>query len=156
MCPVFSWYANRTFHPTRGLLTTRLQIGKTSSLVLTLCGVLKNIIIVLASVMIWKTMVTPTQVVGYTVAIIGLLYYSFGADSIHSFIRNHVLQKVHRDENPIARRRRTQRVIASMLLTTVVFAGAIGGVLAGYRVEMDPRVYWYSMSRLSGSKSFSW
>jgi hypothetical protein len=43
-----------------------------------------------------------------------------------------------------------------MLLATIVLAGAIGGVLAGYRVEMDPRVYWYSMSRLTGSKSFSW
>lgn len=134
----------------------RSQIGKTSSLVLTLCGVLKNIIIVFASVLIWKTVVTPTQVAGYTVATIGLLYYSFGADNIHSFIHDHVFEKVHRDKNPIARRRWTHRVIAGMLLATIVLAGAIGGVLAGYRVEMDPRVYWYSMSRLTGSKSFSW
>jgi hypothetical protein len=41
-----------------------------------------------------------------------------------------------------------------MLLMIVVLAGAIGGVTAGYRVEMDPRVYWYSMSRLSSPKSF--
>jgi hypothetical protein len=156
MYPAFSWYVLGSFHARPSLLTTRLQIGRTSSLVLTLCGVLKNIIIVLVSVLIWKTVVTPAQVAGYTVATIGLLYYSFGADSIHSFVRDHAFQKVTTEENPIARRRRTQRVIVSMLLTTVVLAGAVGGVLAGYRVEMDPRVYWYSMSRLSGSKPFSW
>jgi hypothetical protein len=124
-------------------------------LILTLCGVLKNIIIVLASVLIWNTLVTPMQVAGYTVATIGLLYYSLGADSIHSFIRNQVVQSAQKEENLIARRRRTQRVLASMLLTIVVLAGAIGGVIAGYRVEMDPRVYWYSMSRLSSPKPFS-
>jgi hypothetical protein len=134
----------------------RVQIGKTSSLVLTLCGVLKNIIIVLASIVIWNTVVTVTQVAGYMVATVGLLYYSFGADTIHSFIREHGFGKVHTNENPIARRRRKQRVIATMLLTVVVLAGAIGGVLAGYKVEMDPRTYWYSMTGLSGSKSSSW
>jgi hypothetical protein len=41
-----------------------------------------------------------------------------------------------------------------MLLVIVVIAGAIGGVIAGYRVELDPRAYWYSMSRLSSPKSF--
>jgi hypothetical protein len=94
------------------------------------------------------------QVAGYTVATIGLLYYSLGADSIHSFISNQVFQSARKEESPIARRRRTQRVLASMLLMIVVLAGAIGGVTAGYRVEMDPRVYWYSMSRLSSPKSF--
>ena len=94
------------------------------------------------------------QVAGYTVATIALLYYSLGAESIHSFIRNQVAQSARKEENPIARRRRTQRVLASMLLMTVVLAGAIGGVIAGYGVEMSPRVYWYSMSRLSGPKSF--
>jgi hypothetical protein len=122
--------------------------------VLTLCGVLKNIIIVLASVLIWNTLVTPMQVAGYTVATIGLLYYSLGADSIHSFIRHQLFQSARNEENLIARRRRTQRVLASMLLMIVVLAGAIGGVIAGYRVEMDPRVYWHSISRLSSRKSF--
>jgi hypothetical protein len=123
-------------------------------LVLTLCGVLKNIIIVLASVLIWNTLVTPMQVAGYTVATVGLLYYSLGADSIHTLSHNQVAQSARNEKNPIARRRRTQRVLASMLLVIVVLTGAIGGVIAGYRVEMDPRVYWYSISRLSGSKSF--
>jgi hypothetical protein len=95
------------------------------------------------------------QVAGYTVATIGLLYYSLGADSIHSFIRHQIFQSARGEENPIARRRRTQRVLASMLLVILVLAGAIGGVIAGYRVEMDPRVYWHSISRLSSRKSFS-
>ena len=108
----------------------------------------------LASVLIWNTLVTPMQVAGYTVATVGLLYYSLGADSIHSFIRNQVAQSARKEENPVARRRRTQRVLASMLLMVVVLAGAIGGAIAGYRVEMDPKVYWYSMSRQSSPKPF--
>jgi hypothetical protein len=111
---------------------------------------------VLASVLIWNTVVTVTQMAGYTVATVGLLYFSFGADTIHSLIREHVFVRIHNNQNRVARRRRTQHVIASMLLIVVVLAGAIGGVLAGYKVEMDPRVYWYSMTRLSGSKPFSW
>ncbi|KAL8735838.1 MAG: hypothetical protein Q9181_002667 [Wetmoreana brouardii] len=41
-----------------------LLIGKTSSLVLTLCGVLKNISLIAASMFIWGTVVTPIQFVG--------------------------------------------------------------------------------------------
>ncbi|KAL9026787.1 MAG: hypothetical protein Q9196_004598, partial [Gyalolechia fulgens] len=53
-------------------------IGKTSSLVLTLCGVLKNIFIIGASVVIWDTVVTPMQILGNGIAMVGLLRYKLG------------------------------------------------------------------------------
>ncbi|KAM7201727.1 Triose-phosphate Transporter family domain containing protein [Naviculisporaceae sp. PSN 640] len=57
-------------------------IGKTSSLVMTLTGILKNILLVIASVMIWHTSITLLQFLGYGIALAGLTYYSVGWDSI--------------------------------------------------------------------------
>src|SRR5688500_4668952 len=59
-----------------------MQIGKTSSLVLTLCGVLKDILLVVASILIWGTTVTWLQMLGYSVALGGLVYYKLGGDKI--------------------------------------------------------------------------
>ncbi|KAJ1560620.1 hypothetical protein HK405_006478, partial [Cladochytrium tenue] len=52
-----------------------MLIGKTSSLVLCLSGVLKDILLVMVSMMIWSTQLTPLQVVGYGVALFGLVWY---------------------------------------------------------------------------------
>ncbi|KAG0643949.1 triose-phosphate transporter family-domain-containing protein [Tuber brumale] len=57
-------------------------IGKTSSLILTLCGVLKDILLVCASMIIWGNPVTILQFFGYSIALSGLLYYKLGADKI--------------------------------------------------------------------------
>ncbi|RMD39529.1 hypothetical protein DV735_g5594, partial [Chaetothyriales sp. CBS 134920] len=63
-------------------------IGKTSSLVLTLCGILKDILLVAASMMIWGTRVTPTQFFGYAIALGGMLYYRLGAEVLKQHISN--------------------------------------------------------------------
>ncbi|KAL4962338.1 UDP-galactofuranose transporter [Aspergillus stella-maris] len=60
-------------------------IGKTSSLVMTLCGVLKDILLVVASMMIWNTPVTALQFFGYSIALIGLVYYKLGGDKIKEY-----------------------------------------------------------------------
>lgn len=60
-------------------------IGKTSSLVMTLCGVLKDILLVAASMMIWNTPVTALQFFGYSLALIGLVYYKLGGDKIREY-----------------------------------------------------------------------
>jgi drug/metabolite transporter (DMT)-like permease len=57
-------------------------IGKTSGLVMTLTGILKNIILVVASVMIWATQISGLQVFGYAIALGGLMYYSLGWNTI--------------------------------------------------------------------------
>lgn len=61
-------------------------IGRTSSLVLTLCGVLKDILLVAASMMIWGTIVTPLQFLGYSIALAGLVYYKLGGEQIQKNI----------------------------------------------------------------------
>ncbi|ETS80352.1 hypothetical protein PFICI_07881 [Pestalotiopsis fici W106-1] len=52
-----------------------MLIGKTSALVLHLCGVLKNILLVIASVLIWGTTIAPLQAFGYSIALLGMMFY---------------------------------------------------------------------------------
>lgn len=52
---------------------------------MTLCGVLKDILLVCASILIWGTAVTPLQFFGYSIALCGMVYYKLGADSVKSF-----------------------------------------------------------------------
>ncbi|GAB1733515.1 hypothetical protein NU195Hw_g9281t1 [Hortaea werneckii] len=60
-------------------------IGKTSSLVMTLSGVLKDILLVAASMVIFRDPVSPLQGFGYTVALCGLVYYKLGADKMKEY-----------------------------------------------------------------------
>lgn len=60
-------------------------IGQTSGLVMTLCGVLKNILLVVASVLIWGTIITGLQVFGYGIATAGLIYYGVGYEGVMTY-----------------------------------------------------------------------
>ena len=64
------------------------KIGKTSSLVMTLSGVLKDILLVAASMLIFRDPVSPLQAFGYTIALCGLVYYKLGADTIKQYLGN--------------------------------------------------------------------
>ncbi|KAK3669380.1 hypothetical protein LTR78_010725 [Recurvomyces mirabilis] len=57
-------------------------IGKTSSLVMTLSGVLKDILLVAASMLIFRDPVSPLQGFGYSIALCGLVYYKLGGDKM--------------------------------------------------------------------------
>jgi len=59
-------------------------IGKTSGLVMTLTGILKNILLILASIIIWHTSITFMQFIGYSVALFGLVIYSIGWDQLRA------------------------------------------------------------------------
>ncbi|KAI9801493.1 MAG: hypothetical protein M1833_002725 [Piccolia ochrophora] len=61
-------------------------IGRTSSLVLTLCGVLKDILLVFASMAIWGTHVSLLQAFGYSIALGGLLYYKLGVAQLKEYL----------------------------------------------------------------------
>ncbi|KAK0705268.1 triose-phosphate transporter family-domain-containing protein [Lasiosphaeris hirsuta] len=60
-------------------------IGKTSSLVLTLCGVLKDVMLVVASMVIWGTEVSGLQFFGYSIALGGMVYYKLGYEAIKGY-----------------------------------------------------------------------
>lgn len=66
------------------------ELSKTSATVLTLCGTLKNILLVIISVLIWGTIITLSQLVGYTIGLCGLLSYSLGWESILKLLKTTV------------------------------------------------------------------
>ena len=49
---------------------------------MTLCGVLKDILLVAASIAIWGTPVSALQYFGYSIALAGLVYYKLGVATI--------------------------------------------------------------------------
>lgn len=108
-------------------------IGKTSSLVLTLCGVLKDIILVGASMLIWGTQVSALQFFGYAIALGGLVYYKLGADQIIGSF-----DVAARSWSEFGSKRPATRkavVIGSVL---VVFIILLGGLVPTYAPEFDP------------------
>ena len=62
------------------------QIGKTSSLVLTLSGVLKDILLVVASMVLFHDPVSGLQAFGYSIALGGLVYYKLGGEKMKGYV----------------------------------------------------------------------
>ncbi|EKG14328.1 protein of unknown function DUF250 [Macrophomina phaseolina MS6] len=62
-------------------------VKKTSAVVLTLCGVLKDILLVVASMVLFKDPVTLLQLFGYGIALAGLTYYKLGPEKFKRLLR---------------------------------------------------------------------
>jgi Ca2+/Na+ antiporter len=61
---------------------------------MTLTGIFKNILLVVASVVIWNTQITPLQFAGYGLALCGLVYYSLGYEKLaegYTAVKNYVV-----------------------------------------------------------------
>ncbi|KFH40271.1 sugar phosphate/phosphate translocator-like protein [Hapsidospora chrysogenum ATCC 11550] len=63
-------------------VTSMVLIGRTSSLVTTLTGIFKNILLIISSVVIWGTEIAAIQIIGYTMSLGGLVYYAFGYEKL--------------------------------------------------------------------------
>ncbi|KAH6646848.1 triose-phosphate transporter family-domain-containing protein [Truncatella angustata] len=63
-----------------------LLIGKTSAVVLTMAGVLKDILLVVASMVIFGDPVSGQQYFGYGIALAGLTYYKLGAEKMQAMV----------------------------------------------------------------------
>ncbi|KAL1595145.1 hypothetical protein SLS60_009833 [Paraconiothyrium brasiliense] len=61
-------------------------VGKTSSLVLTLSGVLKDILLVFASIMLFGDPVSLLQAFGYSIALGGLIFYKLGGPKMKEYL----------------------------------------------------------------------
>ncbi|KAF4972589.1 hypothetical protein FSARC_862 [Fusarium sarcochroum] len=62
--------------------TSMVLIGKTSGLVMSLSGIFKNILLIVVSVILWHVTITPVQLIGFSVTLCALVYYSFGWERI--------------------------------------------------------------------------
>lgn len=49
---------------------------------MTLVSIPKNILLILASVVIWHTQIGALQVLGYSIALLALVYYSLGWEKL--------------------------------------------------------------------------
>jgi hypothetical protein len=104
-----------------------LLIGKTSAVVLTLSGVLKDILLVIASMAIFKDPVAPTQWFGYSIALGGLVYYKLGGEKLRSLgTDTRLMVGTFQQENPI-------------LSKALVLVGALS-IMAFLALEVYPTV----------------
>ena|ERR1700753_3883422 len=96
-----------------------MQIGKTSAVVLTLSGVLKDILLVVASMAIFKDPVAPTQWFGYSIALGGLMYYKLGGEK---------LKQIGTDTRLAAGTFQQDHPVASKAVVLLAVLGAVGFV----------------------------
>ena len=108
------------------------QIGKTSSLIMTLCGVLKDILLVFASIMIWGTPVTALQYFGYGIALCGLVYFKLGADTLKA-----QFSEANRQWAEYGAKRPAMRKVIVFGIILLVIIALLGGIApsAGYNKE---------------------
>ncbi|KAK3989816.1 triose-phosphate transporter family-domain-containing protein [Cladorrhinum sp. PSN332] len=111
-------------------------IGKTSSLVLTLCGVLKDVLLVVASMIIWGTQVSGLQFFGYSIALGGMVYYKLGFEAIKGYAG-----EAGRQWADFGNRRPILRRISIMLFAVMTLFVLLGGLAPSYAPGMDPAEY---------------
>ena len=104
------------------------QIGKTSSLVLTLAGILKAILLVAFAVVFRGEESSPLQAAGYTVALFGLVYYSLGRDQLRT-LSSSIAAKVAGgfDDGRVSPLVRRTAAVAAVLVVVLVVLGIRGG-----------------------------
>jgi len=102
-------------------------IGKTSSLVLTLCGVLKDVLLVAASMIIWGTQVTALQFFGYSIALGGMVYYKLGYAAIKGYAG-----EAGRQWADFGNRRPVLRRIAIIAFVVMALFVVLGGFAPSY------------------------
>ncbi|KAJ4306904.1 hypothetical protein N0V88_000276 [Collariella sp. IMI 366227] len=107
-------------------------IGKTSSLVLTLCGVLKDVLLVVASMIIWGTQVSGLQFFGYSIALGGMIYYKLGYEAIKGYAG-----EANRQWADFGNRRPILRRLSIILLGLMTLFFVLNGVAPTYAPNVD-------------------
>lgn len=94
---------------------------------MTLSGVLKDILLVVASMLVFGDPVTPTQFFGYAIALAGLVYYKLGAEKLGGYV---ALGKQRWAEYGVTNpARRKIGVFVGALVVVFVVLGGINSVM---------------------------
>jgi hypothetical protein len=112
---------------------------------MTLCGVLKDVLLVLASMAIWATPVSGLQAFGYTIALGGMIYYKLGADSLKGYASEASRQWAKFGTARPALRKVV--VIGGALLFVFIL---FGGLAPTYAPDYDPSQYISSAAEKIG------
>ncbi|KAJ2992705.1 hypothetical protein NUW58_g2078 [Xylaria curta] len=110
-------------------------IGKTSAVVMTLCGVLKDVLLVLASMAIWATPISGLQAFGYSIALGGMIYYKLGGEALKGYASEAGRQWAEFGSTRPALRK-VVIVGAAVLFVFLLFGG-----LAPYAPDYNPSQY---------------
>ena len=105
---------------------------------MTLCGVLKDVLLVCASIAIWGTPVTALQIFGYSIALCGMIYYKLGADNIKSFFAELTRQWAEYGVKHPAQRKVV--VFFAVLFTIALILGGLAPTV-GYDTKSAPE--WF-------------
>jgi drug/metabolite transporter (DMT)-like permease len=107
--------------------------------------VLKDILLVVASILLFGTIVTPLQYFGYSIALGGLVYYKLGGDKLKETGNNALnAWKNFGTRKPVAKK----LVIAGAVITFIVVVGTAFG--SQYAPAFDTKAY-LGNSRLPGT-----
>lgn len=104
---------------------------------MTLSGVLKDILLVVASMLIFRDPVSGLQFFGYTIALSGLVYYKLGSDKL----KEH-LSDASRSWTDFGAKRPVLRKLIIFGLVFITLFALLGGVsISGYFPEYDVSKY---------------
>ncbi|KAM0104816.1 hypothetical protein ACP6JE_000451 [Aspergillus fumigatus] len=78
-----------------------MKIGKTSGLAMTLISIPKNILLIAISVVLWHTPISLLQILGYSIALWSLLFYSIGWKTVKAYIDALGVWSRKSDENEV-------------------------------------------------------
>jgi hypothetical protein len=113
---------------------------------MTLSGVLKDILLVVASMVIFFDPVTPLQAFGYSIALGGLVYFKLGGEKIKSYLAEG--QRSWSDygvRHPIMRK---AIIFGTILLFVFVMFGGLAPAIA-------PAYDAYAKQKLAGATKLS-
>lgn len=114
-------------------MSNNSQIGRTSGLVLTLCGVLKDILLVGFSILIWGTPISGLQCFGYSIALCGMVYYKLGQKELKPYLA----EAGRRWAEFGATRPALRKIMIAGVFITAFFL-LLGGLAPTYAPEYDP------------------
>ncbi|KAL6711724.1 hypothetical protein ACN47E_004658 [Coniothyrium glycines] len=119
-------------------------IGKTSSLVLTLSGVLKDILLVFASMFLFKDPVTLLQAFGYSIALGGLVYYKLGGEKLKEYLGQGSMKwQEFGHTRPVLRK---LMIFAAVIISMCLVLGSLG---PRYAPDSTQQVY-SGINKLTG------
>lgn len=111
---------------------------------MTLCGVLKDIILVLASIAIWGTPVSALQFFGYSLSLAGMVYYKLGAENLKGFFAEGSRRWAEYGAKRPAQRKMV--VFGAIILTLFLILGGLAPTV-GYdsKTLLKGKEYWGSL-----------
>lgn len=113
---------------------------------MTLCGVLKDILLVAASMAIWNTPVTGLQFFGYSIALGGLVYYKLGGDKIKDYAG-----QANRSWAEYGSKHPAQRKFIIIGAVVLIFFLLIGAMAPSYAPDSVDRVKGYLGGAAAGN-----